>query len=93
MVYGDGGHIFGGRGQAQDLVAVHLALHLGQVAEGEGDPGGKVRNVGHLDQELSASRTKETAQCKRGGQTFICISNTLAQMADKQTNKQTNKQK
>lgn len=48
LVSRDDGHVFGGRRQAQDLVAVHLALNLRQVAEGAGDSRGKVWNVSHL---------------------------------------------
>lgn len=56
LVSGDEGDVFGSRRHAEYLVAVHLALHLGQVSEGAGDSRGEVWDVTHLHQKLLETR-------------------------------------
>lgn len=56
LVSGDEGNVFGSRRHAEYLVAVDLALHLGQVSEGAGDSRREVRDVTHLHQKLLDTR-------------------------------------
>ena len=60
LVGGDDGDVLGSRRHAEYLVAVDLALHLRQVAEGAGDAGGEVRHVAHLHQQLHTEEQKES---------------------------------
>lgn len=52
LVSGDERDVFGSRRHTENLVAVHLALHLRQVPEGAGDSRREVRNMTHLHQKL-----------------------------------------
>lgn len=59
-------HLLPSRGQAHDPVPVDVTLQFGLLAEGTGDPSGKVRDIVDLQQELEEKR-RDRVELSRGG--------------------------